>query len=210
MDILRNKNIISVFFIMFLFFTVWPLHGQEVKKETSISGLMSSGKYRDALTLISRKLDEIYSNRVEEKRIPTEFISLKNTTDDIDLNKLFRDRQEKGFFIEDNPEISVLHRQAGECYLNIKDSTRAINHLVQSLRFKNIEPYKDDVIYYMMARAFLNSGKITAYHRFLESAFTLNPENYQYSEELGKALARTVKKRKSLFAVDAERAIVLK
>jgi len=182
-----------------LLLAVVPLAGEVKTESSTVSALMGEKKYRDALTIVTRKLAEIYSQRVEDKRIPTEFISLKNTTEDVDLKKLFRERMAKGFFIEENREISLLHKQAGECYLNLKDNTRAVQHLVQSLRFKKIEPFKDDEIYYFMSQAFLKESKITAYHHYLETAWALNQENYNYSRELGTALSRTVKKRKAIF-----------
>ncbi len=194
----KKQRISAGLFTLLIIGTSLP--GQNVKKDAdTVSSLMASSQYRKALKKITERLDKIYSSRVEDKRIPSEFISLKNTREDIDLKRLFRERKARGFFIEENPTLSRLHFQAGRCYHELKKYNKSITHYLQSLRFKKIEPYKDDRVYYGMARAFFKGNRMNAYYRHLEAASHLNPEKYEYSRELALALSHTREKRKALY-----------
>jgi tetratricopeptide (TPR) repeat protein len=156
------------------------------------------GDYKKTLELITRELNEYYASRVEDKRIPTGFITTRESVREIDLNLVFRNRKAEHFFIEDNPRLSQLHLYAARCHGHLSDYYHSMNHYIQALRYKNVEPKKDDVIYYEMARLFLKEKYFNAYIDALESAVSLNPENYTYSLELGKALYRTDKKKRAI------------
>ncbi len=157
-----------------------------------------TGDYQKALDVISRELNEFYAARVEDKRIPTGFITTRESIREIDLRMVFRNRRAEHFFIEDNPRISRLHLFAARCHGHLSDYYHSMNHYIQALRYKNVEPKKDDVIYYEMALLFLKEKHFHAYIESLEAAVSLNPENHAYSLELGKALYRTDKKKRAI------------
>lgn len=157
-----------------------------------------TGDHQKALDMISRELNEFYAGRVEDKRIPTGFITTRESIREIDLRMVFRNRKAEHFFIEDNPRISRLHLFAARCHGHLSDYYHSLNHYIQALRYKNVELKKDDVIYYEMALLFLKEKHFHAYIESLEAAVSLNPENYAYSLELGKALYRTDKKRRAI------------
>jgi Tfp pilus assembly protein PilF len=53
-----------------------------------------------------------------------------------------------------------------------------------------------------MSQIYKKDGQFDGYVTALEAAFTLSPEHYDYSLELGKALAQTVKKVKALYHIE--------
>ncbi|MCP4131568.1 MAG: tetratricopeptide repeat protein [bacterium] len=161
--------------------------------------LYNEGKYEKSLEIITKELNEIYSTRVEDKRVPTGFISSRNTESIVDLKKVFRDRKVKRFFIEENEKISTLHLYAARCTGKIKEYETSLNHYFQCLRFKTIEPGKDDTIFHEIAGIYKQSGHFQAYLNALETAYSLNTINYSYSLELGIALYRTPQKKKAIF-----------
>ena len=168
----------------------------------NFAGLYRQGKYEESLAAVNRKLDAIYETRVEDKRVPTEFITLKTTEEDIDLKEIFRNRKAKGFFIEDNPRLVELHVHAARCCEQLSRHDDAINNYTQALRFKLPEYRKDDAIYYGMSRVYKKMGHFNGYIRALETAYTLNPEKYSYSLELGRSLSSTVKKKKAVYHLE--------
>ena len=161
-----------------------------------------SGNYTKTLEIINKKLDEFYLKRVDDKRIPTGFISLKEASKEADLKLLFRKRKADHFFIEDNQEISKLHLFAARCYFKTNNLDYSLNHYIQALRFKKIELKKDDIIYYEMSQVFKKGSFFNAYINALETASTLNPDNYSYSLELGTALYKTTMKKKSIYHIE--------
>jgi len=167
--------------------------------------LYESGEFSQALTAVTKELNEIYSKRVDGKRIPSGYISLQNSGDDIDLVSLFRNRKATGFFIENNPELSGLHLYAARINGKLGKRRDALNHYIQSLRFREIEYKRDDIIFYEMAEVFksYNSSEFfQAYTDALEQAYTLNSSNYNYSYELGMALSSTREIKKSLYHLE--------
>lgn len=164
--------------------------------------LYDKGDFKQALKLIEQNLDKIYSARVEDKKIPTGFITERAKDKKHDLKALFRERIDKGFFIEENPEISNLHVYAGKANYKLKNFDASISHFVQALRFKKIEPGKDSQIFYDMAQVFKESKHFDAYIIYLEHAYGLNPTEYSYSLELALSLKNTVQKQKALFHLE--------
>lgn len=160
------------------------------------------GDYRKSLEIISRELNEFYAGRVEDKRIPTGFITTRESIREIDLRMVFRNRKAEHFFIEDNPRLSQLHLYAARCHGHLSDYFNSLGHYTQALRYKLVEPKKDDVIYFEMARLFIKDNHFPAYIEALETAVSLNPENYAYSLELGKALYRTDKKKRAIYHLE--------
>jgi len=196
------KTISHIITVILILASVINLHSQDMKGDPSYRQLYDQGQFREALPIILKNLDEIYSTRVEDKRVPTEFISLKNTEQDIDLKAVFRDRKARGFFIEENSELHTLHLYAGRCYAGTKEYIRAINQFIMALRYKKIEYGKDDAIYYDLSQALKKEGLFQAYVDSLETAYTLNTAQYRYSLELGLDLARTSEKKKALFHLE--------
>jgi tetratricopeptide (TPR) repeat protein len=78
----------------------------------------------------------------------------------------------------------------------------SVSHYTQSLRFRKVEYRRDDETYYEMSQIYRKMGLFDGYIRALESAFTLNPEKYDYSLELGTSLSKTARRKKSLFHVE--------
>jgi tetratricopeptide (TPR) repeat protein len=161
--------------------------------------LFDSGSYTKAQDIIDKRLEAYYATRVDNKRIPVGFITMKEASKKEDLKALFRNRKAESFFIEDNPEISELHLYAARCQFKLSKLDYSLNHYVQALRFKKVELKKDDVIYYEIALVYNKGGYFNAYVNSLEKASSLNPENYSYSLELGKALYRTSEKKRAIY-----------
>jgi tetratricopeptide (TPR) repeat protein len=168
------------------------------QKTADYKSAYEAGEYAKALEIINKKLDEFYSTRVDNKRIPISFISLKKASKDAHLKMLFRDRKAEHFFIEDNPDLSTLHLFAARCHYKLSGLDQSLSHYVQSLRFKKVEDKMDDVIYYEIAQVYKKGGYFNAYINALETAAKLNRDNYSYSLELGKALYRTGMKKRAI------------
>ena len=158
----------------------------------------NNGNYTKALEIITKKLDDFYLTRVDDKRIPTGFITMKEAAKEIDLKMLFRNRKAELFFIEDNNEVSTLHIYAARCYFKTSAYEKALNHYLQALRYKKIELNKDDAIYYEIAQVFRKANYFNAYINNLETACSLNKQNLSYSLELGTALYRTSMKKQAI------------
>lgn len=180
----------------------------------NINAQTESGNYKSAynaknysktLELINSRLTEYYLKRVEDKRIPEQMISILNVGEKTDLVQLFRKRKEKGFLIEDNPEMAELHLYAGRSLSAMNKKKDALNHYIQSLRFSKFEDMKDDVVYYEIAGIFKTMEEgiyFKGYTDSLEQAYIFNKNNYQYSLELGLALFRTEEKKKSAYHLE--------
>ncbi|HNW30975.1 MAG TPA: tetratricopeptide repeat protein, partial [Spirochaetota bacterium] len=134
--------------------------------------------------------------------IPTGFITMKDVSKDVDLKMLFRNRKAEPFLIEDKPDISILHLYAARNYFKLTNYDYSLNHYIQCLRFKKVEEKKDDIIYYEIAQVFKKGNYINAYVNFLETASSLNMDNYSYSLELGRALYRTEMKKRAIYHLE--------
>jgi len=164
--------------------------------------LYQNNEYQKSYDIIISKLNEIYSKKVENKRIPAGYIALSNVGEDVNLLTLFRNRKEKGFFIEENNELAELHFYAGKCSVKLNKKKDGLNHYVQSLRFRKLEPSRDDILFYEIAQIFKTYREpafFKGYIDALEQAYTLNQSNYQYSYEIGNALFVTKEKKKAIF-----------
>lgn len=184
--------------LIIIIFTCFRLSAQDA----DFASLYEQGRYEDALRIVNGELDSFYSTRLEDKRIPSDFISMKSDKEDINLNLIFRYRKAKGFFIEDNPKLANLHVSAAACHAALGRRREAISNYTQALRFKNVELGKDDAIYYALSQIYKKAGQFEGYIAALESAFTLNPERYAYSLELGISLAPTTRKTKALYHLE--------
>lgn len=171
--------------------------------------LYNNKQYDESLKEIDRVLSKYYGERVEAKRIPSEFISMDQNEDVVDLEKIHRNRKVKGFLIEKNLKMHKLHLYAGRIMFQKKKLDDSLNHYYQSLRYKNVENGIDDRVYYEISHIYLTKYQrstqkdrynyFIAYLHTLESAYYLNQTKYSYSLELGKALYRTSHKLKSVF-----------
>lgn len=162
-------------------------------------------EYSKSLELINSQLNEYYIRKVEDKRIPEQMISILNVGEKTDLVQLFRKRREKGFLIEDNPEMAELHLYAARSLSALNKKMDALNNYIQSLRFSKYEDMKDDAVYYEIAGVFKTmEGGIyfKGYTDALEQAYIFNKNNYEYSRELGIALFRTEYKKKSAYHLE--------
>jgi peptide methionine sulfoxide reductase MsrA len=162
----------------------------------------NSGDHKTALAQINKELREIYSRRVEDKRIPSEFISLKNTEQDINLIELFRKRKAQAFFIEDNANLAQLHLYAARCNEKLNNNSKAVSHYFQSLRFRKLTYGRDDVLFYELAGVYKKEKLYDGYHASLETAYSLNNEKYSYARELGNSLYRTREKKRALYYLE--------
>ncbi|HOT43359.1 MAG TPA: tetratricopeptide repeat protein [Spirochaetota bacterium] len=178
-----------------------PLTAQNRESEEYIN-YFNNGNYIKSLEIINKKLDEFYSTRVEDKRIPTGFITMKDVSKEVDLKMIFRNRKVEPFLIEDKPGISILHLYAARNYFKLTNYDYSLNHYIQCLRFKKVEEKKDDIIYYEIAQVFKKGNYFNAYVNFLETASSLNMDNYGYSLELGRALYRTKMKKRAIYHLE--------
>ncbi|HPI13842.1 MAG: tetratricopeptide repeat protein [Spirochaetota bacterium] len=166
------------------------------------AGLYSRGDYAGAYEVIRKRLLAIYDERVDNRRIPADFITAKRLEERININDLYRNRTAEGFFIENNIELHNLHLGAARCLFRLGRLDDSLNHYGQCLRFKEPEPGKDDVILSEIADVFRGRGDAGAYARALEAAYALNPENREHSRRLGIALYRTADRKKAIFHLE--------
>ncbi len=165
----------------------------------------NSGNYTKSLELINVQLTDYYLKKVEDRRIPEQMISILNVGEKTDLIELFRKRKEKGFLIEDNPEMSELHLYAARSLSALNKKRDALNNYIQSLRFSKYEDMKDDIVYYEISGIFktMDGGiYFKGYVDALEQAYIFNKNNYDYSRELGLALFRTEEKKKAAYHLE--------
>lgn len=189
----------AVFILGFLFLTALPLLPQA---GGDFKSLYQNREYEKSYEIIKLKFSEIYGKRMTERRIPAGYISLTNVGEDVDLLTLFRNRKEKGFFIEENSELAELHFFAARCCVRLGRKKDALNHYINALRFRKIELQRDDVIYYEIAGIFKTYKEpvfFKGYISALEQAYTLNQTNYIYSYEMGEALYTTKESKKAIF-----------
>ena len=190
---------------IFLIFSFTALSAQTAA-EPGYASYYINGDYAKALDIIRARLNEIYEKRVDNKRVPMEIISFKKAGKEAEdagnINSLFKIRKAEGFFIEDNSELSGLHLAAARCFLKISEYDSALNHYYETLRFKQIEYQKDNAVYYEISQVYKALGHFNAYVNTLESAYALNPDNYEYSLELGTALQPTAMKKKAIYHLE--------
>jgi hypothetical protein len=164
--------------------------------------LYEKGDYTRAFDEINKRLTAIYDARVDNKRIPTDYISAKRLEERTDLVTIFRKRKAEGFFIERHNDLHELHLYAARCNDHLEHYERSLNHYVQCMRFKEVEPGKDDVIAYEMGHVFKKLGYAHAHEVFLQEAYALNPSRYEYSLEIGRALYNTPEKKKAAYHLE--------
>ncbi len=155
-------------------------------------------KFSEALTIIQSKLDDIYSKRSIEKQIPTTYVAIEKIEEGVDLQKIFSERKIQPYFIENNDTLYALHADTALCYQNIYKYHEALQHYFQALRFTTIGE-KDHTIFYSIAQIFKKINKFNAYVLYLEEAYEIKPDNYDYSLELSLALSSGKNKKKALF-----------
>ncbi len=195
-------NISRIVFILMIFLSqpVFPQNGDFLYVT-----MFDQGNYKDAMDIITSRLSEIYSKRVSDKRVPSDFVSIEKTGNEADLIALFRNRKEKGFFIEDNPELADLHLYAGKCSMKLGKKKDSLNHYVQSLMFRRITAERDDEIYYQISQVFKSMNNqiyFKGYVDALEQAYALNSMKYEYSYELGMALYPTTEQKKAIYHLE--------
>ncbi len=193
------------FFIISAIILFYPAINYAQTAPTDYKGAYNSKEYTRALDIINIKLNAYYTRKVEDKRIPEQMVSILNVGEKTDLVQLFRKRKEKGFLIEDNPEMAELHLFAARSFSGLNKKRDALNNYVQSLRFSKYEDMKDDAVYYEIAEIFKTmEGGIyfKGYIDALEQAYSFNRNNYEYSRELGLALFITEEKKKAAFHLE--------
>jgi len=198
MNIIKN-----IFNIMILLFIITNSYGQEISSD--YKALYESGKYSECIEILNGQLLDFYQKRVQDKKIPDEAISIANLGQKVDLVKLFRNRKEKGFLIEDNPAMYQLHLYYARCSFKLNKKRDALNHYIQSLRFSRFQQEKDDIIFFEISQVFLSMQDplyFTGYIDSLEQAYSFNNRNYKYSLELGLALFSTEEKKKAAFHLE--------
>jgi tetratricopeptide (TPR) repeat protein len=168
----------------------------------SYKALIDKRDYKGALKEIMNRIDEIYSTRVDDKRIPTDFITLGSDRQVVNINKLFRERRAESFFIEDNAELYALHTAAGKCFYETREYDQALSHYYQALRFRTFQYDGEDGIFYGIAQANLKKENFQGYLDALETAASINDRNLDYSLELGRALYRTPDKKRAIYHLE--------
>ena len=191
---MKMRHLYQLSLIISILFSVLPASAQDKAAE-----LYTSGKYDESLSLVLKELDNFYSSRMLETRIPESFITLIEKKEKADLLELYRNRTEKGFFVEENPRIANLHLQAARCYEKKAEFLPAINQCYQSLRYRSITPERDHIVFYQMANIFKQMKQKTATINCLETAVTLNPREYSYSLEIGDLLYRSNDPKRAIY-----------
>jgi len=170
--------------------------------------LYNKQNYTDSIKFIEKELDDFYKDRVREKRVPSGYTSIEKIGEKEDLLKLYRNRKVKSFFIEKNQKVAQLHYYLGMNYFQIKQYSKALGQFTQSLRFRENENEKDDIVFYQISQVFKNlysndrDEYFKAYLNSLEQAYSLNKNKLSYSLELGLALYTTKFKKKSIFHIE--------
>lgn len=164
--------------------------------------LFNEKNFTRSAEVVEKRLREFYAKRVEYRVVSLDFITMKKPESEIDLKKFFKNRKNSNMFIEENREVFNLHIHAGRCYNELKKYDSSLNHYMQSLRFKNLELHKDDAVFYEIAQVYRKKNRTLAYLNMLELAYTLNPEKYSYSHELGMQLARTGERKKGIYHLE--------
>jgi len=192
---MRFKGIIIVAIFMIETGTLYSV-------DQGYSDMLKSGDYKSALNIIIKRIDEIYSKRVDNKRVPTDFITLGSEREAGNINRLFRERKAESFFIEDNPEIYQLHIDAGKCLYETRVYDEALNHYYQGVRFRKPMVDGNDGVFYEIAQVYKKKGSEKGYLDALETACSLNPRFFDYSLELGKALYKTKEKKRAIYHLE--------
>ncbi len=172
------------------------------KGEETYRDDINKGNYKQALKSILKEIDVINSTRVDDKSIPTDFITLVSEKQIVNINRMFRERTAQPFFIEDNEKLYSLHSAAGKCLYETRVYDDAMNHYYQALRFRKFTGSGEDEIFYGIAKCCEKNDKMQGYLDALETASSINPRNYDYSLELGRALYRTAEKKKSIYHLE--------
>lgn len=182
---------------------LFPLPGLPAQEQQEdYNALFAKGDFQRALVAVEKRLREIYSTRVDDKRVPSGFITMKDADKEINLVNLFTRRKVDSFFIEEHKELSTLHLVAARSYAGLRKYNYALSHYIQCLRFKHLEYNSDDRIFYEIARIFREQRFIDAYRDTLEKAWTLNPTNAAYSLELALSLYGTAQKKKAIYHLE--------
>lgn len=169
--------------------------------------LMAGGDYAGALKILLPRIEEINGTRVDEKRIPSDFITLgggenEGVSRNKQLNRMFRERKAAPFFIEDNRELYDLHRSAGKCLYETRSFDEALNHYYQSLRFHQPSAEDDAEVFYNIAQVYLGRKQITGYCDAMESAIGINPRKQSFLLEVGRVLYRTRDVKRAIFYLE--------
>ncbi len=166
--------------------------------------LYSAGRYQEALDIISHRLSDIYQKRNEDRQVPSAVRNIFSEQDEAsgkDPMKIYRIRKAGGLFIEENPELFSLHKSAAECCEKLGLYREAVSSVCQAFRYHMPKQGTDDVLYYMLAGIYGKTGEKQARISALEAAFSMNPENYSCSLELGRELSDTPEKKKALYHI---------
>lgn len=160
------------------------------------------GAYNEALKIVSGKLISIYSAKSDNLKIYSDYFIARKEDERKNIDNLFRSRKTKFFFIEDNQELSRLHLYSARCFYKLENGEAALNHYFESLRYNPLDFQKDDIVFYEIAQVYKSFKNTEAYMRSLETAYSLNPTNFEYSLELGIALSKTNNRKKAIFHLE--------
>jgi tetratricopeptide (TPR) repeat protein len=161
--------------------------------------LFEENKYSESIKILEDKIKEVYSSRVDNKKIPSGFITMKNINSLVDLKKLFRKRKVKGFFIEENSKIADLHLYAARNYFQLSKFQHSLSHYIQCLRFKRINDKSIGIIYYEIAQIMRKTEQFSAYISSMILAYSMDPLNPLYNYDLGLSLYNTKQRKRSIY-----------
>lgn len=150
--------------------------------------LIEQKKYTEAIEIIRNIIGKQYGQDVLDVKIPSEYIPLDLQEESYSLLKIYRERKNNPFFIEDRKDLFDLHSSLAKCYYYKNNYPAAINHYHQALRYHNIVPEVDDTFFIELANVYRDAGYYKAYINSLETAYTLSPNNFNYSLKLAEAL----------------------
>lgn len=196
----------KIYVLIIILFGVISVFAQEnavnQSENEQIVQLVSEKQYDKALEIINKNIGNYYSENVDNKRLPTDFITVESAEEAVDLNKVYRERKNKIYIIEINDDMYLLHFNAAKCYAGMGEYDRAISHYYQALRFSEIQLNKTDEIFYNLALTFKAIGAVKAYNDSLETAIEINPSNPLYSLELGNSLYRSGDNKRSIYHLE--------
>lgn len=200
---LKNIFFINIIFLFFFFsFGAYSQEAADIYENSEISDLVENNKFSDAIVIINKEIEEYYSKNVENKRLPTDFITVESAEEAIDLNKMYRERKNKLFQIEINSKMYFMHLNAAVSYHGMGEFDKAINHYYQALRFTHIEKNKTDEVFFGLSQTYKALKNLKAYRDSLETAYEINPEKAEYSLELGKDLYKSKQVKKSIYHLE--------
>ncbi len=159
-----------------------------------IKVLMDGKKWKQADSLLTEKIRDIFATRMKNRVVPSEVLEIaiqkaeKKEKQKI-IRKPIRYYSELNF-IEENPDLFYLYINLALCKINLRDYPSAIRNFREAKRFKQIS-VKEKKSYafldYQIAIAHKALNQVDGFYEAMEQALKADPINPNYLMELGQS-----------------------